>query len=95
VSEVIFSVAVYPQWVSLFFFQGHDQPDPEQLLKGSGKMARHIVLKDPDALDAPAIRALMDQALDQAVKPLDPSQPHRIVITSITAKQRARRPAKR
>ena len=94
VSEVIFSVAVYPRSVSLFFFQGHELPDPEQLLKGSGNMARHIVLKNPDALDAPAIRALMDQALEQAIKPLDPGQPHRIVIKSISAKQRARRPAK-
>ena len=94
VSEVIFSIAVFPRWLSLFFFQGHGLPDPKKLLKGSGKMARHIVLEGPEALDTPAIRALMDQALAQAIKPLDPTQRHRIVIKSISAKQRPRRPAK-
>jgi hypothetical protein len=93
VSEVIFSIAVFPRWLSLFFFQGHGLADPEKLLKGGGKLARHVVLKDPEALNTPAIRALMDQALEQAVKPLDPRQPHRIVIKSISAKQRPRRPA--
>ncbi len=94
VSEVIFSVAVYPRWVSLFFFQGYGLLDPEKRLKGSGKMARHIVLEDPEALNSPAIRSLMEQALKQAIKPLDPTQSHRIVIKSISAKQRPRRPAK-
>jgi hypothetical protein len=94
VSEVIFSIAVFPRWLSLFFFQAYGLPDPEKLLKGSGKVARHIVLKDPEALDNPAILALMDQALNRAIKPLDPTQPHRIVIKSISAKQRPRRPAK-
>jgi hypothetical protein len=93
-SEVIFSIAVFPRWVSLFFFQAMGLADPERLLKGSGKMARHIVLKNPEDLNMPAIRALMDQALERAVKPLDPKQPHRIVIKSISAKQRPRRPAK-
>jgi hypothetical protein len=93
VSEVIFSIAVYPRWVSLFFFQAHGLADPGKLLKGSGKVARHIVLKDPADLNTPAIRALMDQAIKKAVKPLDPGQPHRLVIKSISAKQRPRRPA--
>ncbi len=93
-SEAIFSIAVFPRWLSLFFLQGAGLSDPEKLLKGSGNVARHIVLKDPNDLKKPAIRALMKQALKQAVKPLDPDQPHRIVIKSISAKQRPRRPAK-
>jgi hypothetical protein len=92
VSEVIFSIALFPRWVSLFFFQGTELDDPEKLLKGSGKQARHIVLKGPQTLDEPAVKALMKQALKQAVKPLDPLQPHRIVIKSISEKQRPRRP---
>jgi hypothetical protein len=93
-SEVIFSIAVFPRWVSLFFFQAIGLPDPKNLLKGSGNVARHIVLKHPEDLEMPPIRALMDQALERAVKPLDPRQSHRIVIKSISAKQRPRRPAK-
>jgi hypothetical protein len=92
-SEVIFSIALFPRWVSLFFFQGIGLPDPHKLLAGSGKVARHIVLTEPAMLDNPAVCALMTHALKRAVKPLDPSEPHRIVIKSISAKQRPRRPA--
>jgi hypothetical protein len=91
--EGIFSIAVYPRWLSLFFLQARGLIDPEKRLKGNGKVVRHIVLKDPEDLDEPAIRALMDQALRKAVRPLDPKQPHRIVIKSIAAKQRPRRPS--
>jgi hypothetical protein len=83
-SEVIFSIAL---------FQGIGLPDPHKLLAGSGKVARHIVLTEPAMLDNPAVCALMTHALKRAVKPLDPSEPHRIVIKSISAKQRPRRPA--
>jgi hypothetical protein len=92
-SEVIFSIALYPRWVSLFFFVGVDLPDPQKLLRGTGNRARHIVLEDPAALDKPAIRALMTHALKRAAKPLDGKSPNRIVIKSISAKQRPRQPA--
>ncbi|MGA7411558.1 MAG: DUF1801 domain-containing protein [Bryobacteraceae bacterium] len=65
-SEAIFSIAVFPRWVSLFFLQGATLEDPENLLKGSGRRARHIVLKDAGTLDEPAIEALMAQALKTA-----------------------------
>jgi hypothetical protein len=91
-SDVIFSIAVFPRWLSLFFFQGVGLPDPQNLLKGEGNMARHIVLAGAECLDKPAIRALMKHALECAVKPLDPQQSHRILIKSISAKQRPRRP---
>src|SRR6266542_837710 len=40
-SEAIFSIALYPRWVTLFFLQGAGLPDPHKLLKGSGKIVRH------------------------------------------------------
>jgi hypothetical protein len=91
-SEAIFSIAVFPRWLSLFFLQGAGLPDPGGRLKGSGKVARHIVLKTPADLDLEPVQALIEAALERAVKPLDSSQPHRIVIKSISAKQRPRRP---
>ncbi len=90
-SEAIFSIALFPRWVSLFFLHGAGLPDPDRLLSGSGRQARHIVL-DGDTLDHPGVRALMDEALRRARPPLDRSQRHRIVIKSISAKQRPRRP---
>jgi hypothetical protein len=91
-SDAIFSIAVYPRWVSLFFVQGATLPDPEDVLRGGGASMRHIVLEDAAALDAPAVRALMARALERARTPVDKAQPSRIVIKSVSAKQRPRRP---
>src|SRR5690349_17905498 len=33
-SDCVFSIAVFPRWVSLFFFQARELDDPEGLLKG-------------------------------------------------------------
>ncbi|MFI5184614.1 MAG: hypothetical protein ACHQNV_09460 [Vicinamibacteria bacterium] len=91
-SDIMFSIALYPRWVSLFFVGGPKLPDPQKRLKGSGSVVRHIVLEDAATLDEPAVRTLMDHALERAAKPLDPGARRRIVIKSISAKQRPRRP---
>ena len=92
-SDVIFSIAVYPKWVSLFLFGGPKLKDPKKLLKGSGNTVRHIVLKDGvGTLDEPDVKVLMDQCLKLADPPLDPKQKYRLIIKSISAKQRPRRP---
>src|ERR1700689_1139216 len=54
-SEAIFSIAVFPRWVSLFFLQAKGLQDPDRLLKGNGKVARHIVLTSLDGLNDPAV----------------------------------------
>lgn len=93
-SDAIFSIAVFPRWVSLFFLQsGTKLPDPQRLLRGTGKKVRHIVLLSAADLDKPAIRALMAQALARATRPLEAGAKGRIVIKSVSAKQRPRRPA--
>jgi hypothetical protein len=92
-SDAIFSIAVYPRWVSLFFLHAKGLPDPDRLLKGSGSVAKHIVLTTPGDLDAPAIVSLMEAALELAKVPFAEHGKHRIVIKSVSAKQRSRRPA--
>lgn len=92
-SDAIFSIALFPRWVSLFFLQGANLPDPQKILKGKGKVARHIVLHQATDIDNPAVQNLMKLALKHAPKPLDATMPGRIVIKSISAKQRPRRPA--
>jgi hypothetical protein len=92
-SDVIFSITLYPRWVSLFFFHGADLPDPRKLLKGSGKQVRHIVLENAADLDKPAVKALMNRALELSAKPLDSANPGRIIIKTISAKHRPRRHA--
>ena len=92
--DVIFSIAVYPRWVSLFFWHGVGLNDPNKLLQGSGNQVRHIVLKEAAMLDHPAIVELMEQALLNAKVPIDPKGKGGLVIKSISPKQRPRRPAK-
>jgi len=94
-ADVIFSIALYPRWVSLFFKHGATLADPEKLLKGRGNAMRHIVLQGAATLDRSAVRKLMDQAQDSASNPIDPKGKHRIVIKAISAKQRPRRPGRR
>ncbi|PYV19938.1 MAG: hypothetical protein DMG07_00820 [Acidobacteria bacterium] len=92
-SEAILSIALYPRWISLFFLDGVNLPDPQELLRGSGKKVRHIVLEDAAALDRPAVQALIARALERAARPLHGASPGRIVIKSVLAKQRPRRPS--
>jgi hypothetical protein len=92
-SACVFSIALYPRWVTLFFLQGAILPDPKQLLKGSGKVVRHIVLASAADLELPAIRDLMATAWQRAGPAIAPGAPGSLVIRSIAAKQRPRRPA--
>ncbi len=92
-SEAILSVALFPKWVNLFFLQGVGLPDPAKRLKGSGKIVRHVRLSGSETLDEPAIAALIDEALRRAKVPLDPKARRKLVIKSVSAKQRPRRPA--
>jgi len=90
-SEFIFSIAIYPKWVNLFFAHGAGLPDPQRLLKGSGTAIRHIRLDSPSLLDDPTVRTLMEEAVSRAAVPFDPTGMHRVIIKSISAKQRPRR----
>lgn len=91
-SDAIFSIALYPKWVSLFFLQAKGLPDPARILRGSGSVARHIVLPAVAALDEPAVRALMLEAESRAKVLIDPRGKHRLIIKSVSEKQRPRRP---
>jgi hypothetical protein len=92
-SEAIFSIALYPRWVSLFFLQAKGLHDPDKLLRGSGNVVRYIVLPSPAMLHAPPVRELMREALSLAKAPLNAKGRHRLIVKSVSAKQRPRRPA--
>jgi hypothetical protein len=95
VKDVWFSIAVYPKWASIFFFGTLPLKDPDKLLKGSGSTTRHIVLAEgAKTLNSKPVRALIEQALKKAGRPFKSGGKGRIVIKSISAKQRPRRPAK-
>jgi hypothetical protein len=93
-SEAVLSIALYPRWVTLFFLQGARLDDPARRLKGAGTRVRHIVLTDLALLDEPAVRGLIGQALATAPRPIDARARRRMVIRSVSAQQRPRRPAR-
>jgi hypothetical protein len=89
-SDAVFSVALFPRWTNLFFLQGAALPDPHKLLQGSGKQARSIRLENVKLLDDPKLLALIDA--EAARLGLEPGAGSgKLVIKSISAKQRSRR----
>lgn len=93
-SLAVFSLALFPGHISLFFLQGAGLPDPGKRLQGSGNIARHVKLMPLNLLDHREIRELITVAMNRAKVPFDPSQKRTMVIKSISKKQRPRRPAK-
>jgi len=93
-SEAVISIAVFPRRVTLCFLQsGPKLNDPKRLLKGSGSRVRNIPLASAADLDSAPIHALISEALESASVPIDASARRRLVIKSISARQRPRRPS--
>lgn len=90
-SQAVLSLAVYPRHVSLCFLYGKGLPDPHRLLQGSGSRVRHIRLAGVETLDDPRVDALIDEAVAASEPPFDPASEPRLIIQSISAKQRPRR----
>ena len=82
---------MFPKWVTLCFLQGAQVPDPDKRLKGDGTQVRHLRLTEPGMLLSPEVRKLMLAALHIARVPISPATKHRIIIKSISAKQRPRK----
>jgi hypothetical protein len=93
VGSIILSIAAYPRWVSLFFMWGTKLNDPHGLLEGKGNQIRSIPRIGVTTLDDPRVDALIAQAVANADPRYDPEARLGIVIKSISAKQRPRRPA--
>ena len=87
------SIAGYPKWVTLFFLNGADLHDPEGLLEGAGKQVRGIRLRRVEDMDAPAVAALILQAMAMHEATLQAAPPLATVIKAAVDKQRTRRPA--
>ena len=92
----VFSLALYPRQVKLFFAKGGElaKSDPNRLLQGRGTGVRHVVLGDVADFDRPEIEALMTAALELARLRLDPNATGAVIIRAEAQKQRARRKRK-
>jgi hypothetical protein len=91
-SGIFLSIALYPRYVTLFFLDGVRLPDPEALLEGSGTRVRGIRLCPVSRLESAAVGALIDAAVANAA-PLAKAGAGKLIVQSISAKQRPRRPS--
>ena len=94
-SDCVVSIAAGGNGVALSFYYGAALPDPHGVLLGSGGQNRFIRLESVATLERPEVQALISAAVLQAGTPLPPSGRGRLIIRSISEKQRPRRKAAR
>jgi Domain of unknown function (DU1801) len=90
-SDALLSIAASSNGVSLCFLHGAKLADPHHLLSGSGKQTRFLRVESAAELTKPAVEALIAAAVTHSKKPFPPDSEGRLVIRSVSAKQRPRR----
>lgn len=91
-SDAILSLALYPRWVNVYFLYGVNLRDPQKILLGSGNQVRYVTLKTAADLDAPALREVIADAVARCDPALGSVPSQGLIIRSVSAKQRPRRP---
>ena len=90
-SDAILSIAAAANGVGLCFIHGAKLADPHKLLTGAGKQTRFIRVPSAKVIAAPEVDALIAAACAQARTPLSERGRGKLIIRSISAKQRPRR----
>jgi hypothetical protein len=90
-SDCILSIAAAANGVGLSFYHGATLPDPHKLLLGSGSQNRFIRMESAVTLGRPEVEELIAAAIKQAERPLPANGRGKLVIRSISKKQRPRR----
>jgi hypothetical protein len=90
-SDCIVSIAAASNGVGLSFYYGATLPDPHKLLLGSGKQNRFIRIESSATLAHPDVAELISAAVAQAETPLPQSGRGKLIIRSISEKQKSRR----
>jgi Domain of unknown function (DU1801) len=90
-SDSIVSLAAAANGVGLSFYRGATLPDPHKVLLGSGKQNRFIRLDSATRLTEPEIEELIAAAIAQGKAPLPERGRGKLIIQSISAKQKPRR----
>jgi hypothetical protein len=94
-SDAIVSMTASAKGVGLCFIRGASLRDPKKILLGSGNQTRFIRLESADVLARPEVEALLAAAIAQAKPPLRATGRGKLIIRSVSAKQRSRRSSAR
>jgi len=62
-------IILYKDYVNLGFPRGVDLPDPEGVLEGTGKRARHVKIRNVEQIESPEIAALFRASADETPRP--------------------------
>jgi hypothetical protein len=92
-SDCFVSIAAAANGVGLCFIHGASLPDPARILTGSGKQTRFVRLPSAEKLAEPTVQNLLGLAAARARAPLPATGRGKLVIRSVSAKQRPRRRA--
>jgi hypothetical protein len=90
-SDAIVSMAARANGIGLCFIHGARLPDPNKVLLGSGNQTQFIRIESPEILERPEVQALVAAAIAQARAPLPADGRGKLIIRSVSAKQRPRR----
>jgi Domain of unknown function (DU1801) len=92
-SDCIVSIAAAANGVGLSFYYGATVPDPHNLLQGSGSQNRFMRIESVGTLARPAVQDLIAAAVAQGKNPLAKSGKGKLIIRSVSKKQKPRRKA--
>lgn len=92
-SDSIVQIAAAANGVGLAFYRGASLPDPHKILLGSGSQNRFVRIESTETLNRPEVKALINAAEAQAKTPFPKSGGGKVIIRSISAKQKPRRKA--
>ena len=90
----VFTTA-HANWVNLGFNFGALLPDPAGLLRGEGKLIRHVRIARATDLDTPGVRELVRAAIAQSERPAGKAAKPRMVVRLAQSGGRCSTPSRR
>ncbi len=88
--EGVLAIRASAKGVELYFTRGKELPDPDKLLRGSGKQTRLIPVEGAAMLRRPAVARLVDEAIARTRVPFARSGRGPVIIRSTIARKRSR-----
>jgi hypothetical protein len=90
-SDCIVSLTASANGVGLCFIRGASLRDPKKILLGAGSQTRFIRLPSADVLARPEVASLLSAAVAHSKAPMPATGRGKLIIRSVSAKQRPRR----
>jgi hypothetical protein len=89
-SDTILSLAADAHGIQLMFYYGATLPDPHGILRGSGVQNRSLRVESARDLTRTDVEALIAAAIAQGEEPLPKQGAGKLIVKSISPKQRPR-----